>query len=201
MDSLLTMMPFETYKTYLAMKQHFTKDKYDYHKYCGRSRASLNSFYKRKDRYFFEKMSRAHPDKEIEDFFVANFVSCDDPQTLWIGEIIRDGDSKFKQWQKKVQSLSYHFKQEVTDVFTDDFDSYFKVEGNKHPKILKEFFQKNVSLETLVIMDKVLGYKSKFDKELRDPVWAFVSMRMNKYAPFLNINVPRYRKILKEIIL
>ena len=183
------------------MKQHFTKDKYDYHKYCGRSRASLNSFYKRKDRYFFEKMSRAHPDKEIEDFFVANFVSCDDPQTLWIGEIIRDGDQKFKQWQKKVQSLSYHFKQEVTDVFTDDFDSYFEIEDNKHPKILKEFFQKNISLETLVIMDKVLGYKSEFDKKLRDPVWAFVSMRMNKYSPFLNINVPRYRKILKEILL
>ena len=194
-------MPFESYKTYLAMKQHFTKDKYDYHKYCGRSRASLNSFYKRKDRYFFEKMSRAHPDKEIEDFFVANFVSCDDPQTLWIGEIIRDGDQKFKQWQKKVQSLSYHFKQEVTDVFTDDFDSYFEIEDNKHPKILKEFFQKNLSLETLVIMDKVLGYKTKFDKRLRDPVWNFVSMRMNKYAPFLNINVPRYKKILKEIIL
>ena len=195
------MMPFESYKTYLAMKQHFTKDKYDYHKYCGRSRASLNSFYKRKDRYFFEKISRSHPDKEIEDFFVANFVSCDDPQTLWIGEIIRDGDQKFKQWQKKVQSLSYHFKQEVTDVFTDDFDSYFEIEDNKHPKILKEFFQKNLSLETLVIMDKVLGYKTKFDKRLRDPVWNFVSMRMNKYAPFLNINVPRYRKILKEIIL
>jgi len=194
-------MPFESYKTYLAMKQHFTKDKYDYHKYCGRSRASLNSFYKRKDRYFFEKISRSHPDKEIEDFFVANFVSCDDPQTLWIGEIIRDGDQKFKQWQKKVQSLSYHFKQEVTDVFTDDFDSYFEIEDNKHPKILKEFFQKNLSLETLVIMDKVLGYKTKFDKRLRDPVWNFVSMRMNKYAPFLNINVPRYRKILKEIIL
>ncbi len=195
------MMPFESYKTYLAMKQHFTKDKYDYHKYCGRSRASLNSFYKRKDRYFFEKISRSHPDKEIEDFFVANFVSCDDPQTLWIGEIIRDGDQKFKQWQKKVQSLSYHFKQEVTDVFTDDFDSYFEIEDNKHPKILKEFFQKNLSLETLVIMDKVLGYKTKFDKRLRDPVWNFVSMRMNKYAPFLNINVPRYKKILKEIIL
>ena len=77
MDSLLTMMPFETYKTYLAMKQHFTKDKYDYHKYCGRSRASLNSFYKRKDRYFFEKMSRARPDKEIEDYFLANFVTCE----------------------------------------------------------------------------------------------------------------------------
>ena len=193
-------MPFETYKTYLAMKQHFTKDKYDYHKYCGRSRASLNSFYKRKDRYFFEKMSRAHNDKEIEDYFVANFVSCDDPQTLWIGEIIKEGDKNFQQWQKKVQSLSYHFKQQVEEVFTDDFDSYFEIEGNKHPKIVKEFFQKNLSLETLVIMDKILGYKSKFDKKLRDPVWDFVSMRMNKYAPFLNINVPRYRKILKEIV-
>ena len=43
-------MPFETYKTYLAMKQHFTKDKYDYHKYCGWSRATVQAFNKRKER-------------------------------------------------------------------------------------------------------------------------------------------------------
>ena len=194
-------MPFECYKTYLAMKQHFTKDKYDYHKYCGRSRATLNSFYKRKDRYFFEKMSRAHPDREIEDFFVANFVSCDDPQTLWIGDIIREGDGKFHQWQKRMQSMSYLFKEEVESVLTrGDFDSYFEVVDNQHPKILKEHFQKKISLETLIILDRILGYKSHFDKKLRDPVWNFVSMRMNKYSPFLNIDVFRYKKILKEVI-
>ena len=78
------------YKTYLAMKQHFTKDKYDYHKYCGRIVTTPAAFNKRKDRYFFERMSRQKNDREIEDFFVANFVSCDDPQRLWIGDIIRE---------------------------------------------------------------------------------------------------------------
>jgi len=68
------MVPFDTYKTYLALKNHFTKDSYDYHKYQGKSRASLQSFYKRRDRYWFEKLSRQKEDKEVIDFFVANFI-------------------------------------------------------------------------------------------------------------------------------
>ena len=50
------------------MKNHFTKDKYDYHKYCGKSRATVQSFYKRKDRFWFEKLARNKKDKEVEEF-------------------------------------------------------------------------------------------------------------------------------------
>ena len=52
------------------------------------SLASLQSFYKRRDRFFFEKLSRQKDDAEVIEFFVSNFVACDDPQSLWIGEII-----------------------------------------------------------------------------------------------------------------
>jgi len=195
------MMPFETYKTYLAMKQHFTKDKYDYHKYCGRSRATLSAFHKRKDRYFFEKMSRSHPDKEIEDYFVANFVSCKDPETLWIGEIIREGDDNFRQWQKKVQSLSYVFKEDATSLFEEQrMDDVFDCSSG-HPPILKSYLGGFTSLETLVICDRILGYVKNFDKKLKDPVWETVSRRIKKYTPFLNINVPRYKKVLKEVVI
>ena len=194
-------MPFETYKTYLAMKQHFTKDKYDYHKYCGRSRATLSAFHKRKDRYFFEKMSRSHPDKEIEDYFVANFVSCKDPETLWIGEIIREGDDNFRQWQKKVQSLSYVFKEDATSLFEEQrMDDVFDCSSG-HPPILKSYLGGFTSLETLVICDRILGYVKNFDKKLKDPVWETVSRRIKKYTPFLNINVPRYKKVLKEVVI
>ena len=193
-------MPFETYKTYLAMKQHFTKDKYDYHKYCGRSRATLSAFHKRKDRYFFEKMSRSHPDKEIEDYFVANFVSCKDPETLWIGEIIREGDDNFRQWQKKVQSLSYVFKEDATSLFEEQrMDDVFDCSSG-HPPILKSYLGGFTSLETLVICDRILGYVKNFDKKLKDPVWETVSRRIKKYTPFQNINVPRYKKVLKEVV-
>ena len=30
------MTPFDTYKEYLAFKNHFTREKHDYHKYGGR---------------------------------------------------------------------------------------------------------------------------------------------------------------------
>ena len=193
-------MPFETYKTYLAMKQHFTKDKYDYHKYCGRSRATVQAFHKRKDRYFFEKMSRQRPDKEIEDYFLANFVTCQDPETLWIGEIIQEGDKNYTQWQKKVQSLSYVFKEDIDTLFDRKVDEVFDC-SNGHPHILKSYLGGFTTLETLVICDRIFGYVKNFDKELQDPVWETVSRRIKKYTPFLNINVPRYKKVLKEIVL
>ena len=194
------MMPFETYKTYLAMKQHFTRDKYDYHKYCGRSRATLQAFHKRKDRYFFEKMSRAHPDKEIEDYFLANFVSCKDPETLWIGEIIKEGDKNFTQWKKKVQSLSYIFKEDVDVLFDRKLDEVFDC-SKGHPHILKSYLGGYTTLETLVICDRILGYVKNFDKKLNDPVWQTVSRRIKKYTPFLNINVPHYKKVLREVVI
>ena len=193
-------MPFETYKTYLAMKNHFTKDKYDYHKYCGRSRATLQAFHKRKDRYFFEKMSRARPDKEIEDYFLANFVTCENPETLWIGEIMQEGDKNYTQWQKKVQSLSYVFREDIDKLFDRKVDEVFDC-SKGHPHILRSYLGGFTTLETLVICDRIFGYVKNFDKQLQDPVWETVSRRIKKYAPFLNINVPRYKKVLKEIVL
>ena len=196
------MMPFECYKTYLAMKQHFTKDKYDYVKYCGRSRASLQSFHKRKDRYFFEKISRQHPDKEIENFFVANFAECDDPQTLYMVDIIKNGEKRYNTWKKKNQSLSYIFKEEISSLFSpNNFVEHFKIKGRKHPSIVKEYLMKNISLETLIILDQIIDYTPKFNKKLRDPVWELISQRMKKYSTFINIDVLRYKKILKEIVL
>jgi hypothetical protein len=196
------MSPFECYKTYIAIKNHFTKDTYDYHKYLGKTRVTLQSFYKRKDRFWFEKLSRNKSDQEILNFFVSNFVSSENSQSLWIGDIIKNGELTYKNWENKIQSLSYRFKEEVLNNFSvKNFDEMFHFEENKHPKILKEYFKGSISIETLIIMDKILNYKNKFDKSINDPVWKITSHLINKYSPFLNINVFQYKKILKECIL
>ena len=100
-------MPFDVYRCYLSMKNHFTKDKYDYHKYCGKSRATVQSFYKRKDRFWFEKLARNKSDKEVEEFFIANFITCVDPGKLWIGEMIKEGEEIHKLEEKKSISFLY----------------------------------------------------------------------------------------------
>ena len=196
------MMPFDCYKIYLALKNHFTKDSYDYHKYNGRTRATVETFYKRKDRFWFEKMCRKKTEKEVEDFFVANFVSCSDPETLWIGDLMKSGDSNYIEWKKRVQSLSYIFKGEVeSHISGNNFDTMFFIKGGRHPQLLKEHLQGHLSLETMLILDRILGYKNNFDKKLDDPVWKVTSTRMKKYSPFLNIDVFTYKKILKDLVL
>ena len=195
------MMPFDAFREYLALKNHFTKKSYDYHKYCGKSRATVQSFYKRKDRFWFEKVVRQKTDKEVVEFFVANFVSCSDPQSLWIGEIMKEGETRYKEWQKKVQSLSYLFKEESQQIFSQHkFEEVFDC-SKSHPVLLKMFLSGKISLETLVIYDKIFMYGNNFDKKLKDPVWESVSMKIKKYNPFLNIDVLKFRKILKEVVL
>ena len=194
-------MPFDAYKCYLAMKNHFTKDKYDYLKYSGKVRATHQAFYKRKDRFWFEKFARNKNDKEIEEFFVSNFIYSSNPETMWIGEMIKDGEGRYTEWKKKVQSLSYIFKEESESLFTNNkFDDVFDC-SKGHPIVLKKFLGGSLSIESMVIYDRILGYGKDFDKKLKDPVWETVSRRVKKYSPFLNIDVFRYKKILKEVVI
>jgi len=195
----LMMTPIDVYKTYLAFKNHFTKKSYNYFKYGGKSKASVQAYNKRKDRYFFERMSRKKSDEEIKDYFLANFVECDDPDRLWIGEIISSGEDNLKSWMKRSQTMSYMFKTEV-EVFVnkENFQQLFTIKGQSHPEVLKKYLQGALSIETMVILDIILEYVKNFDKKLEDPVWETVSLKIKKYKPFLNINVNKYKSILKE---
>ena len=196
----MKVTPFETYRTYLSMKSHFTNPMYDFIKYGGKSRATMTSFNKRKDKYWFEKTSRKYSDQEIIDFLLANFVSTDNPQNLWIGEIINSGERNYSQWMKRKQSLTYLFKEQSNELlFQQDLKEVFNC-SKGHPPLLKKYLGGEISLETLTILEKVFSFVKNFDGKLKDPVWETVSMKIKKYIPFLNINVFHYKKILRELI-
>jgi len=194
--------PHETFKTYLALKRHFSSDNYDFHKYNGKIKASIDAFHKRKDRLFFEKLSRQKKDDEVVDFFVSNFVSATDPSSLWIGDIIKNGNEKYLEWKKKRQSLTYVFESDLRNVFAgNNFLDYLKIEGGKHPKILKEYLSGKLTLETLVILDQMINYKKKFDGTLIDPIWELVSKKIENYSPFLVLELDKYKDILRKVLL
>ena len=194
-------MPADAYRCYLALKNHFTKDHYDYIKYRGKTRATVQAFYKRKDRFWFEKFARSKNDKEVEEFFVSNFIYSTDPATVWIGEMIKEGEGRYTEWKNKVKSLTYIFKEETESVFENKkVDDMFDC-SKGHPPILKSYLGGDISLESMVIYDRIFDYGKDFDKRLKDPVWETVSRKIKKYSPFLNIDVSRYKKILKEVII
>jgi len=194
------MSPFDVYVNYLGLKSHFTNPKYDYFKYNKKTRASLTSFNKRKDKYWFEKTSRKYSDKEVVDFLVSNFVSADSPSNLWIGQIINSGERTYADWMRRQQSLTYLFKEQSNELLlVNKLEDVFKC-SKGHPIILKKFLGGQLSLETLTIYEKIFGFSKTFDKKLLDPVWETVSLKIKKYNPFLNINVFQFKTILREII-
>ena len=196
----MKVTPFETYQTYLSMKSHFTNRKYDFFKYGGKSRATMSSFNKRKDKYWFEKTSRKYSDEEVLNFLLSNFVTTDNPQNLWIGEIINSGERNYSEWMRRQQSLTYLFKEQSIELLSKkNLNEVFDC-SKGHPLLLKKYLGGEISLETLTILEKVFSFVKKFDKKLDDPVWESVSLKIKKYTPFININVFHYKKILKEVI-
>ena len=197
---MMKVTPYETYQTYLSMKSHFTNPKYDFFKYGGKSRATVSSFNKRKDKYWFEKTSRKYSDQEILDFLLSNFITANNPQNLWIGEIINSGERNYSEWMKRQQSLTYLFKEQLEGLLSEKkLDEVFDC-SKGHPPILKKYLGGDLSLETLIILEKIFSFVKKFDKNIKDPVWETVSLKIKKYIPFININIVYYKKILRKIV-
>ena len=191
---------FETYQHYLSLKNHFTNPKYDFFKYGAKTRASLTSFNKRKDKYWFEKTSRKYSDEEVVDFLVSNFSAAENPQSLWIGEIINSGERTYAEWMKRRQSSTYLFKEQSNDILSENELQDLLECSKGHPKILKAYLGGKISLENFVIWDKIFNFSKDFDKKLSDPVWETVSLKLKKYGPFINIDVFKYKKILRELV-
>ena len=77
----------------------------------------------------------------------------------------------------------------------------FQVNNNEHPLILRMYLSKIVSIETLVILNKLNNFTDKLDIELKDDImWPDVSRLIKKYSPFLNINKEKYESIVRARI-
>ena len=195
------MNGFEVYKIYLAVKLHFTSKgrSYDFHKHLGRTTARLETFTKRRDRYFFHKLSKSYNNNTIVDYFVSNFVTN---TNLWVGDIIgKTGDDNYKQWSKKIEALHYYYEQDVDYILEQDykFDDLFKSVNGQHPPILKMFLSKKINFETVLILDEILSFTKQLNKNINEKVlWPKLYDRMIRYKSFLNYNLTKYKMTLKR---
>ena len=195
------MNGFEVYKIYLAIKLHFTSknQSYDFHKHNGRTTARLETFTKRRDRYFFHKLSKSYNNNTIVDYFVSNFVSN---TNLWVGDIIgKTGDDHYKQWSKKIEALHYYYEQDIDYILERDykFDDLFMSVNGQHPPILKMFLSKRINFETVLILDDILSFTKQLNKNISEKVlWPKLYDRMIRYKPFLKYNVTKYKKSLRD---
>tara|TARA_B100000780_G_C21103457_1_gene445410 strand:+ start:1307 stop:1888 length:582 start_codon:yes stop_codon:yes gene_type:complete len=189
------MEPIDVYIMYCAMKAHFSRKDYDFNKYGGKTKVSRDSFFKRKDRHFFVKLSRKYStDIEIKNYYISNFIK--DKR----GYIANFSDDNYKSWLLKRSGFFEQFVIELSP-YIKEFQPLFEVEGNNHPKLLKEFLGSRVSLETMIVLDELVEYGKNWDKLLEgDIIWIDLKKLMENYKGFLTINKNLYRMKLLKLI-
>lgn len=196
------MTGFEVYQMYLAIRSHFTQPDYDFFKFRGKTKASLASFDKRKDSYFFKKLATKLQDKdEVLYFLVSNFISDNK------GYIRSFTHKTYQTWKTRQESFTYKFKQDIDVLLNNieapydvNFDNIFFVERGRHPILLRKYYSQEISLETMVVLESCLGYVNSFDNHLVDPVWSETKNIIVKYLPFLNIDCKKYKKAILETV-
>ena len=189
------MEPIDVYIMYCAMKAHFSRKDYDFNKYGGKTKVSRDSFFKRKDRHFFVKLSRKYKTTiEIKNYYISNFIK--DKR----GYIANFSDENYKSWLLKREGFFEQFIMELSP-YIKEFQPLFEVEGNNHPKLLKEFLGSRVSLETMIVLDELVEYGKNWDKLLEgDIIWIDLKKLMENYKGFLTINKNLYRMKLLKLI-
>ena len=188
---ILQVDPYDAYIKYLALKSHFSDPKYDFIKYNGKVKAWRTTFETRKDKYFFYKLSKK---KDPVEFLIANFVDNDD---FYIGDIREDrANQVYMDFKKRQQALSYTFKSDLSKL-KEDFNSNIIVPENEHPFLLRLYMRKDICIETLTLIDRCVKMFSYWDKELDgDIMWPSIKLKAQKYSPFLNVDINKYREII-----
>jgi hypothetical protein len=195
------MDEFSVYKMYIALKLHFTTDNYDVIAQKGKVRASRQAFAKRKDLYSIKKVSKTYSDEEVANFLIANFTSGD----RWGGLFDSEASERYQEWKKRTESLTYIFTNDLETLMLElekenmSIEDAFKITKSQHPYIIKAFLRKTITLETLVILEKIFPFTGYFDSNIGDDVmWPDISRLIRKYKPFLRFDKEKYNGIFRN---
>ena len=81
------------------------------------------------------------------------------------------------------------------------FDDLFKVKEGQHPPLVKLFLASKITLETMIILNDILGYTKQFNKQIKENViWPKKYKLMMNYKPFLRYNLTKMKMIIKRKI-
>ena len=186
---------FNAYKTYVAVKNHFTSPYYDYFKYGGNVKAGWSTFERRNDKYFFVKLAKK---RDIKGFLIANMI---DNQSNWIGDVINNANSDkvYTKWLSRQQSLLYVFKTDLEQLLRP-FDLNFVVVDGQHPPLLVKVLRKEISIETVIILNSLCGFFNHWTRAITDTfIWPSFKMKCSKYRPFVVYENDRFKKTVVDI--
>jgi hypothetical protein len=192
------MTGYEAFCTYHALKMHFTTDSYDYFRYNGKTKISIESFENRKDKYYFYKLSRRNVKEDYIDFLVSQFVH---DENVWIGTLLtEDALLVHRERMKVIQSLSYSIGEDFSRMIDScsNPNDLLKVEDD-YPKLLVMMLQDDIKIETVCILNSLMNFFPLWTKKITDTIrWPTIRKKCLKYTPFIEFDKQKIKNLLLE---
>lgn len=192
----MIMEPFDAYRFYQSMKLHFESDTYDAVKYNYKTSAKPQSFWKRRDKYFFAKVGKKFNNaKDLIHYYAAHFVADNN----WIGQMIED-EMTYTSWLKRNQSLMYNLEQDMHKLSEEgNFDQILD-SSEGHPKIISSYLAGDINIESVIIIDQLTGFMKRADKQITETiVWPDISRKIRKYKYFVNADMQKAKNIVLRV--
>lgn len=185
------MTGYQVYMMYLALRNHFNSDSYDYFKYNKKVNALETTFRRRRDRWHFEKIARKY-EGESENFLIANLL--EDPQ-FWVGNAMKPASHDvYTNWVKRYEGIEYTLKQDLLKIFevveSNENLTFLRVlqvpNDNRHSVLIKMLIREEITLETFTILMNNYGLDEIYNcKYSSDPMWKKIRNKAMKYLPFV----------------
>ena len=192
----MSVESFDSYRLYQSLKLHFETDSYDAVKYNFKTSATPQSFFKRRDKFFFAKVGKkVSNQQELVNFYVANFIN----EVAWVGEMVNEeGERNYAQYKKIHESLSYNFQNDINNL-DGSLDVLLTAVNGEHPPIIKRYLQGDILLESVAILNKMTGFMNRANKQITETLlWPDVYRKVTKYQSFVNPDIKKCKKIILE---
>jgi hypothetical protein len=206
------MEAFDTYRTFLAVKLHFTDSVYDYFTYNGQIKANEEAFLASKGKYSFVKLSRTANEKEFP--YVIALAMMNYGKHLWVQDFNKTNqfNTEFLDWKNWQENRVENFKKDLTFIqkkyridTLEHFAKIFKVEQVQIPEVYVDYDERSIDLSTLLIFDYHFNTFENWNSKLQGIfLWDEFYSRAKKFKAFFyawkplsDINIMR---ALKECI-
>lgn len=190
--------PFESYKLYNALKLHF-EGSYDAIKYNYKTNVTPKSFLNRKDKYFFAKLAKKY-NGSLKEFYVSQFIN----EQKYVGDMMdSEAESYYATYKKIKESIHRMFSIDINKIIDLNigvkFDSLFESIDGQQPTIVQMWMQEDITLETVVILNSILGFIQREDSKISDTIiWPDNKRKIEKYTPFVSFDINKCKTVLME---
>lgn len=184
----------DVYKTYIALHSHFSSKNYDYEKYEGRVRASLDSYEKRNDRKLFK-----HMEKLTKREFLSYYLTVIDenrgklPHILEIIEYFSVDGFVSSQFQTSIYEI---FRIDCRLIASQQESLSELIINNNNSKLFSMWLNNEIQSSTLILLNEKFSIFRIFELKLNNPLLNDSLKYLKKLKTFFTIEPEKINNVL-----